>query len=57
MEVDQAPIKLLFVLQLSGGGGGERGGGGGECRSRSTTTSLSDRCAATYAYEPLTATP
>ena len=41
-----------------GGGGGKRGGdGGGECRSRSTTTSLSDRYAATYAYEPLTATP
>jgi hypothetical protein len=29
-------------------GGGNRGGdGGGECRSRSTTTSLSDRNAAT----------
>ncbi len=39
------------------GNGGKRGGeGGGECRSRSTTASMSEEGAATYAYEPLRAT-
>ena len=64
-----ALVRLATVLTAAvpggygggdGGGGkrgGDGGGGGGECRSRSTTTSESEFCATTYAYEPLTATP
>jgi len=66
--IDPEPTMVVDGGKRGGGGreggygggdgdGGKRGGyGGGECRSKSTTASMSEEAAATYAYEPLRAT-